>query len=77
MTTLTYEDLLSIREALTERQGTKQGLLRKVESLIEDERQYRSLDTMQPNAETLAAMREENLVTYASVQEAMKALNAD
>lgn len=77
MTTLTYEDLLSIREALTERQGTKQGLLRKVESLIEDERQYRSLDTMRPNAETLAAMREENLVTYASVQEAMKALNAD
>ena len=75
MTTLTYEDLLSIREALTERQGTKQGLLRKVESLIEDERQYRSLDTMRPNAETLAAMREEDLVTYASVQEAMKALN--
>ena len=81
MTTLTYEDLLSIREALTERQGTKQGLLRKVDSLIEDERQYRSLDTMRPNAETLAAMEEarnwQSLPSAKTLEEFWAAMDAE
>lgn len=75
MTTLTYEDWLDIRKALTASRDTPRVLLRKVDDILEETRQFRSLDDTEPNAETLAAMREENLTTYATVREAMDALH--
>ena len=75
MTTLTYEDWLDIRKALAASQNAPNALLRKVDDILEETRQFRSLDDMEPNAETLEAMREENLTTYATVQDAMNALH--
>ena len=75
MTTLTYEDWLDIRNALAASRNTPHVLLRKVDDILEETRPFRSLDDMEPNAETLAAMREENLKTYATVREAMDALH--
>ena len=75
MTTLTYEDWLDIRNALAASRNAPHVLLRKVDDILEETRQFRSLDDMEPNAETLAAMREENLKTYATIREAMDALH--
>ena len=38
------------------RQNARHALLRKVDDMLEETGQYRSLDSMKPNAETLAAM---------------------
>ena len=75
MTTLTYEDWLDIRKALAASQNAPNALLRKVDDILKETREFRSLDDMEPNAETLEAMREENLPTYATVQDAMNALH--
>ena len=81
MTTLTYEDLMDIREALVARQDARNALLRKVDAMIEETGPYRSLDTMRPNAETLAAMEEaknwRSLPAYATVREALAAVGDD
>ena len=50
MTTLTYEDLMDIREALATRQDARNALLRKVDAMLEEAGPYRSLDSMRPNA---------------------------
>ena len=81
MTTLTYEDLVDIREALAARQNARTALLRKVDAMLEETGQFRSLDSMRPNAETLAAMEEarnwKNLPGARSVDEFFAMMDED
>ena len=81
MTTLAYEDLMDIREALAVRQNARTALLRKVDAMLEETGQFRSLDSMRPNAETLAAMEEarnwKNLPGARSVDEFFAMMDED
>ena len=74
MTTLTYEDLVTIRSVLLERHEELAATLGRVEKMIEQVPRI-------PNAETLAAMEEaknwRNLPGYESVDELMRALKED
>ena len=74
MTTLTYEDLVTIRSVLLERHEELAATLGRVEKMIEQVPRI-------PNAETLAAMEEaknwRNLPSYESVDELMRALKED
>ena len=74
MTTLTYEDLVTIRSVLLERHEELAATLGRVERMIEQV-------PKSPNAETLAAMEEaknwRNLPADESVDELMRALKED
>ena len=72
--TLTYGDLMYIRDLLIADQSAKKEILGKVETMLGE---YDG----EPNAESLAAMEEarnwKNLPSYKSVDELMQALKDD
>ena len=71
--TLTYGDLMYIRDLLIADQSAKKEILGKVETMLGEHGE--------PNAESLAAMEEaknwRNLPSYKSVDELMQALKDD
>ena len=77
MTTLTYDDLVTIRSLLIERSQETTAILGRVEKMLGES----CYDDGEPNAESLAAMEEarnwKNLPSYKSVDELMQALKDD
>ena len=75
MTTLTYNDLMRIRDLLiADPSAAKGGILDRVESMI-------AQTPRQPNAETLAAFEEaknrRSLPSYKTVEEALASVEDD